>query len=89
MARLSANGRPWRRLVAQLKATNRICWLCGHWINADLPARHPMSFTADHVVPRSLGGPDTLGNLRPAHRACNSRKGNRPIRSPLRTSRAW
>jgi len=33
--------------------------------------------TADHDIPRSLGGPDTLDNLDPAHRACNSSKGKR------------
>ena len=27
--------------------------------------------TADHLVPRSKGGGDTLANLRPAHASCN------------------
>jgi len=35
--------------------------------------------TWDHVVPRSLGGPDTRGNLVPACRSCNSSKGARPL----------
>ena len=33
--------------------------------------------TIDHVIPRSVGGSDRLTNLRPAHRSCNSTKGNR------------
>lgn len=30
----------------------------------------------DHIVPVSLGGGDEPGNLRPAHAACNIRRGN-------------
>lgn len=31
--------------------------------------------SADHLVPRSLGGPDELTNLRLAHVSCNSKRG--------------
>src|SRR5690606_11073106 len=83
-------GRPWRRIVAQLKTTDRTCWLCHHPIDIDLPVTHPLSYTVDHVVPRSRGGAPTLDNARPAHRRCNSRRGNRaPRAEPMRTSRAW
>ncbi|MDR1266596.1 MAG: HNH endonuclease [Propionibacteriaceae bacterium] len=57
------------------------CWICGRAIDYTLPPRHTMGFTADHVEPRSLGG-DLYGELRPAHRACNSRRGNRVGRRP-------
>lgn len=33
--------------------------------------------SADHLVPRSLGGSDAIENLRPAHTRCNSARGNR------------
>lgn len=39
----------------------------------------PGATTADHLVPRSLGGSDAIENLRPAHKLCNSRRGNRSI----------
>lgn len=44
------------------------CWLCG------LPGAN----SADHVIPRSLGGAvyDLL-NLGPSHRKCNYARGNR------------
>ncbi|WP_084653994.1 HNH endonuclease [Nocardia altamirensis] len=32
--------------------------------------------TADHVIPRSKGGTDALENLRPAHKSCNSSRGD-------------
>lgn len=35
--------------------------------------------TADHIIPRSRDGPDTLANLRPAHKRCNQRRGNRTL----------
>ena len=44
------------------------CWLCGE------PRRSNDPFTADHVQP---GNPDSP--LMPAHRSCNSRRGNKPI----------
>ncbi|MFJ8913417.1 HNH endonuclease signature motif containing protein [Amycolatopsis sp. NPDC102389] len=89
----SANGRPWRRVTAQLRelaaASGAACGLCGHRIDLDLPAEHKMSFTADHIVPRSKGGQDTLDNARPAHRTCNSSRGNRAHEAPMPTSRRW
>ena len=32
--------------------------------------------TADHLVPRSRGGPDALANLRPACAPCNRQRGD-------------
>jgi 5-methylcytosine-specific restriction endonuclease McrA len=52
------------------------CYLCG-----DGP-RDGDPFVADHVLPRALGGPDTLDNLAPAHRSCNGRKSARPVGLP-------
>ena len=60
-------------------------------IDFDLPYTHRMSFTADHIDPRGLGG-KLLGEIRPAHRACNSSRGKRrtieAIPKPV-TTRAW
>ena len=50
---------------ATLDAYGTVCHLCGR-DGAD---------SADHLIPRSLGGPDTLDNLRPAHLSCNQRRG--------------
>jgi 5-methylcytosine-specific restriction endonuclease McrA len=84
------NGRPYRRLVADLKRRGDPCWLCGCPIPPGLDARHPMSFTLDHVVPLSRGGPLLdPANARAAHRRCNSAKGNRTTMPRLKTSRRW
>lgn len=85
-------GRPYRRACAELRASpaGRTCWLCGQPIDLNLDARDPMSWTADHVDPLSHGGAEVdLANLRPAHRRCNSSRGNRDPWDRLETSRAW
>ncbi|WP_371612887.1 HNH endonuclease [Streptomyces clavifer] len=91
MAGNPRNGRPYRRLVAAQKAHGFPCWLCGHQIGYQLDARHPLSFTLDHLVPLSRGG-SLLdpANARSAHRRCNSARGNRTERTaPQRTSWRW
>jgi 5-methylcytosine-specific restriction endonuclease McrA len=85
-------GRPWRRLSAQVKARARNgepCWLCGHRIDTRLGPLDPLSFAVDHVIPLARGGsPHDPSNLRPSHRRCNARKGDREAPA-VRTSRAW
>jgi 5-methylcytosine-specific restriction protein A len=49
-----------------------VCHLCGMYINDG-------ERSVDHVIPRSLNGTDDIDNLRPAHKLCNSARGNRPI----------
>jgi len=63
-----------------------VCWLCGQWIDPDLKSPHPKSWTADHVNPIARGG-HNHGELRPAHRDCNTRRGKNP--PPPRHGRQW
>jgi 5-methylcytosine-specific restriction endonuclease McrA len=81
-------------LVDWLRAQRLPCWLCGHDIGYGLDAKHPMSFTLDHLIPLSRGGQLLdKANARAAHRRCNSSKGNRtgpsPGTAPQRASRRW
>lgn len=69
--------RTYRRNRATVLATNNICHLCGFQIDMELKAPHPMSATVDHVVPYSLGGDDSVENLRPAHHLCNQKRYNK------------
>jgi 5-methylcytosine-specific restriction endonuclease McrA len=59
-----------RRVVAQHGMT---CWLCG------LPIASMAEVTMDHVVPVKDGGRFVVGNLRPAHDACNKARGHGPV----------
>lgn len=93
MAGNPRNGRPYRRLVDWLRSQRLPCWICGHNIGYELDARHPLSFTLDHLVPLSRGGALLdKANARAAHRRCNSSKGNRsspPKAAPQKASRRW
>lgn len=53
--------------AARVRATAEVCWLCGQGPRAGDP------WTADHVQPGDPSSP-----LAPAHRSCNSRRGNHP-----------
>ena len=46
--------------------------------------RKPGRFTLDHVIPRSVNGPNTPGNVVAACERCNKAKGDRPIEEYLR-----
>lgn len=75
-----------RRLASQVIAEyGATCWLCGKPINLDADRRTRAGLTLDHVLPVSQGGADSLDNLRPAHKGCNSKRQDRPpstIRRP-------
>ncbi len=70
----------WNRVARERKRLERdpslaVCWLCGGDIEMELPYTHPRAFTLDHVVPLAAGG-DMYGETRPAHRECNSSRGD-------------
>ena len=76
-----ANGSARRKVRAWLKAQGRPCHICGRAIDYSLPAGHPMSFEVDEIVPVSKGGSAIdRSNVAPAHRICNERRGNKPLR---------
>ena len=65
---------PQTRLTAlTLAEYGTTCHLCGR----------PGADTKDHLLPRAYGGLDTLDNLRPAHRSCNSSRGKRLLSPEL------
>jgi hypothetical protein len=49
-----------------------ICWLCNKPVTREQASR-------DHVIPKSLGGPNHLENYKLAHKDCNSYRGNSEV----------
>ncbi|MET9293666.1 HNH endonuclease [Streptomyces sp. NPDC003077] len=57
-----------------LEAADWRCELCGERIPQDVDCLTPLAATVDHHMPLALGGHHVRGNMRAAHRACNSGK---------------
>lgn len=51
-----------------------ICYLCGLPVDPSVSTQSKLGATIDHVIPVNAGGSDEIGNLRLAHRGCNSSK---------------
>jgi 5-methylcytosine-specific restriction endonuclease McrA len=63
---------------------NNTCHICGYSIDLQIKYPHPLSWSADHLIPRSqLTAEDPrqwdLAFLREAHYRCNSSRGDKPI----------
>jgi 5-methylcytosine-specific restriction endonuclease McrA len=87
----------YRDARAYLKRTGpNVCHRCHYPIDLQLSYPHPLSWSADHKVPRSqLAASDSrqwhISNLLEAHLRCNSSRGAQPLdqQPRLRTSREW
>lgn len=76
---LSARNYAYSEMRQQL--ADRDDWICGicHeripiWEHPD-----PESASVDHVIPKSLGGPDAAANLQITHLRCNQSKGKKVL----------
>ena len=56
----------YRKNRAHLRKREDTCHICGGWIDPELKFPHPMSWSADHVVPIKDRGHNN-GELRAAH----------------------
>ena len=71
-------GTAWWKVQAKVFAEESHCWICGKWVDQELPRTHPMSRTVDHVIELwQQGAPTDRANCRLSHRRCNTSKSNR------------
>lgn len=62
----------------------RLIAIFGRWCHiCEKPIGKRAAVSVDHVVPKSEGGTNDIENLRPAHRGCNSKRGNKPWPNPI------
>jgi len=95
MARPRRPGRDDPRYLAarlELKKYDHTCHHCGYPIDMQIKYPHPLSWSADHIVPTSKLAKDDprqwhISNLQGAHARCNQSRGNKPI--GLNTSQNW
>jgi 5-methylcytosine-specific restriction endonuclease McrA len=73
-------GTAWNKLRARVFAEEELCWICGGWVDQELPRTHPMSRTVDHIVQLCFAPELALdrSNCRLSHRRCNGRRAERP-----------
>ena len=64
------------KLPLMIQQQGGLCGICKGRLPSDIT-----QIQVDHIVPRSLGGTDHLGNLQAVHAHCNLRKGDRPMPS--------
>ena len=98
----TSNGSARRANRARMKAEGRGCWICRAFgrpdaIDYSLPARHPMSFELDELVPVSkywLGGYPTreacaldYANNDATHRCCNNWRKNKTVAEVMALAR--
>lgn len=68
----------WRAIAKQVYDEEELCWLCGRFVNQELPRTHPLSRSADHLIQLQHGGNEhDRANVRLAHYGCNSTRSNR------------
>jgi len=63
---------------------SHVCGHCGYAIDMQLKWPHPLSWSADHVHPRSTLPPDDprhwhIDGLRECHLRCNESRGAKPL----------
>lgn len=54
------------------------CHICGIQMSSPKKLDDPMRATADHLLPKSLGGA-VSGNIAAAHAKCNVQRGNKRL----------
>lgn len=58
------------------KQSSGMCFYCGKKLQIDFPNRKDY-MTIDHFIPLSLGGENSIKNMVPACKKCNSEKGDK------------
>lgn len=83
--------RPTKHLFALVVRDGPLCHICG--LHCDFRTgyeRRWLAATRDHMRPNSLGGPNSITNLRIAHRYCNAKRGTAVVSEEFREyCRTW
>jgi 5-methylcytosine-specific restriction endonuclease McrA len=71
----------YRAAREELKRTDQTCHTCGYPIDMQLTYPHPLSWSADHIIPKSQLTPSDhrlwhISNLQASHLYCNQSRGN-------------
>lgn len=62
-----------------LKRDGHVCYLCGEQVITNIDTNDDYYPSIEHIIPVSKGGTHTWGNVKLAHRYCNTIKGDKMI----------
>ncbi|SIQ57535.1 HNH endonuclease [Bacillus cereus] len=62
-----------------LKRDGNACYLCGETVNVNIDTNDDYYPSIEHLIPIAKGGTHTWGNVKVAHRRCNSLKQDRGV----------
>ncbi|WP_368668741.1 HNH endonuclease [Sporosarcina sp. 6E9] len=86
--RKGAHRANYERNRKRIFATQNTCGICGHPVDFSLKVPHPMSATADHIIPVAKNGhPSDIDNLQLAHWTCNRQKSDKIFKQGHETKR--
>ena len=74
----SQNAGKRREMLKSFHRQRGKCHLCGGAMNLSLELDNDARATADHIIPKSMGG-WVKGNIKAAHARCNYARSNRPV----------
>ncbi len=60
------------------------CWLCDRKIDFKAKPNSAQAWSIEHLLSKSLGGPDILENLVLCHPGCNRMLRDRPLKDKIR-----
>lgn len=84
--RKGAHRANYERNRKRIIATQNTCGICGHPVDFSLKSPHPMSATADHIIPIAKNGhPSDISNLQLAHWTCNRQKSDKIFKQEHQT----
>lgn len=61
-----------------------LCWLCNQPIDFKAAPNSAKAWSVEHLLPRSLGGPDRIENLVLCHPRCNRILGCRALKDKIK-----
>ena len=64
-----------KRMETAFRRQKGRCALCGDQMKLNYNPQDPLSATADHITPKSMGG-GIAHNIQAAHKKCNNERGN-------------
>lgn len=64
-----------RKRERWIKKRGLACFVCGNTMRPANQWPHPDAATAEHILPRALGGRGNAGNLAASHLRCNDARG--------------